>query len=68
MSDWIWLAAMLLFGLQMFIAGASVDTTRWRPSWQSFWWGLTHPFGPPPPWWSHQRRAEYFATHPKEMP
>lgn len=65
MSDWIWLAAMLIFGLQMFIIGTSVDTTRWPQNLQAFWWGMTHPFGPPPPWWSERRRQDWFNENGK---
>lgn len=58
-NDWIWLAAMLLFGLQMFILGTSVNPEKFPQPIRSFWWGLTHPFGPPAPWWSEQRRVEW---------
>ncbi len=34
---------------------------RWFP-WHepAFRWGFLHPFGPPAPWWSPQRREEWF--------
>jgi hypothetical protein len=65
-SDWIWSAAMLLFGLYTFSVGTTVDTTKWSPSMQAYWWGFTHPFGPPaPPWWDDASRKEWFDRNGK---
>lgn len=35
---------------------------------RAFWWGFTHPFGPPRPWWNSFRRAHWFVEngHPWE--
>jgi hypothetical protein len=29
----------------------------------AFRWGLLNPVGPPPPWWSTERRIAYFEQH-----
>ncbi len=34
-----------------------------RRRWKAFWWGVFHPFGPPRPWWSLERRIAYLETH-----
>lgn len=30
---------------------------------RAFWWGFRHPFGPPRPWWSLERRVAYLTEH-----
>lgn len=37
---------------------------RWFPIHEpAFRWGLLHPFGPPAPWWSDERRLAWLQTH-----
>lgn len=37
---------------------------KWLPlNDPAFRWGVLNPFGPPPPWWSDERREAYFAEH-----
>jgi hypothetical protein len=31
----------------------------------AFWWRFFHPFGPPRPWWSSERRQRWFDEHGK---
>jgi hypothetical protein len=31
----------------------------------AFWWGFRHPFGPPRPWWSKERRRKWFEENGK---
>lgn len=59
-TDWIWLAATMLTGLYGFVIGTTVDTRKWPRRRQAFWWGFTHPFGPPAPWWNREHRDEWF--------
>jgi hypothetical protein len=41
-----------------------VQWPKWFPLHDpAFRWGLLNPFGPPPPWWSPQRRKAYFDEH-----
>ena len=41
-----------------------VKWPKWFPLHDpAFRWGLLNPFGPPPPWWSPERREAYFAEH-----